>query len=51
MDLGTTVCGVRDIPNLEDEPVLGFVPRKATAFQSSGSSDPSEELSIHDTQN
>ena len=51
MDLGSTMCGVCDVPNLEDEPALGFVPRKAIAFQSSGSSDPSEEPSIYGTQN
>lgn len=32
--------------NLKDEPALGFVPRKAIAFRSSASSDPSKEHSI-----
>lgn len=34
------------LPNLEDGPVLSFVPTKATVFRSSGGSDPREENGI-----
>lgn len=51
MALGTTVRGVHDAPGLKDELALGFVPRKAIAFRSSGSSAPSEAHSVYGAQN